>query len=168
MKLLELIRADRRLPLLGLTALLAIILGFFSLSPEAALAVIREGWYWMMLGTVVWFGWALWQLAREDRPWVAWRERPAWGTYLLVLIGGVLLLLRDTVLTQPTSEGAAGEEGHESAQKRMRQWREVGIGAQILRDLGIASIRLLAAHRRHYIGLSGFGIEIAETELLEG
>ena len=49
----------------------------------------------------------------------------------------------------------------------MRQWREVGIGAQILRDLGIVSIRLLAAHRRHYIGLSGFGIEIAETELLE-
>ena len=81
---------------------------------------------------------------------------------------GVLLLLRDTVLGQPTSESAVGEEGHESAQKRMRQWREVGIGAQILRDLGIISIRLLAAHRRHYIGLSGFGIEIAETEILEG
>ena len=80
---------------------------------------------------------------------------------------GVLLLLRDTVLAQPTSEGAVGEEEHESAQKRMRQWREVGIGAQILRDLGIGSIRLLAAHRRHYIGLSGFGIEIAETEILD-
>ena len=63
---------------------------------------------------------------------------------------------------------AGREEGHESAQRRMRQWREVGIGAQILRDLGIVSIRLLAAHRRHYIGLSGFGIEIAETELLDG
>ena len=79
----------------------------------------------------------------------------------------MLLLLRDTVLAQPTSEGAVGEEEHESAQKRMRQWREVGIGAQILRDLGIGSIRLLAAHRRHYIGLSGFGIEIAETEILD-
>ena len=81
---------------------------------------------------------------------------------------GVLLLLRDTVLAQPASDSAPGEEGHESAQKRMRQWREVGIGAQILRDLGVVSIRLLAAHRRHYIGLSGFGIEIAETEILDG
>ena len=81
---------------------------------------------------------------------------------------GVLLLLRDTVIGQPTSDGPEGEESHASAQRRMRQWREVGIGAQILRDLGIVSIRLLAAHRRHYIGLSGFGIEIAETEILEG
>jgi 3,4-dihydroxy 2-butanone 4-phosphate synthase/GTP cyclohydrolase II len=80
---------------------------------------------------------------------------------------GVFLLLRDTVVGQPTSEEAGSEEAHESAQRRMRQWREVGIGAQILRDLGIVSIRLLAAHRRHYIGLSGFGIEIAETELLD-
>lgn len=81
---------------------------------------------------------------------------------------GVFLLLRDTVVGQPSSDAApSAEEEHESAQRRMRQWREVGIGAQILRDLGIASIHLLAAHRRHYIGLSGFGIEIAETELLE-
>ena len=81
---------------------------------------------------------------------------------------GVFLLLRDTVVGQPTSDTVSGaEEEHESAQRRMRQWREVGIGAQILRDLGIVSIHLLAAHRRHYIGLSGFGIEIAETELLE-
>jgi 3,4-dihydroxy 2-butanone 4-phosphate synthase / GTP cyclohydrolase II len=50
----------------------------------------------------------------------------------------------------------------------MRQWRDVGVGAQILRDLGIGSIHLLATHLRHYIGLSGFGIAIAETELLEG
>jgi 3,4-dihydroxy 2-butanone 4-phosphate synthase/GTP cyclohydrolase II len=78
---------------------------------------------------------------------------------------GVFLLLRDTVVGQPAAENT---EEHASAQRRMRQWREVGIGAQILRDLGIASIHLLAAHRRHYIGLSGFGIEIAETELLEG
>ena len=80
---------------------------------------------------------------------------------------GVFLLLRDAVVAQPTSDGPTVDEGHESAQQRMRQWREVGIGAQILRDLGIVSIRLLAAHRRHYIGLSGFGIEIADTELLE-
>lgn len=84
---------------------------------------------------------------------------------------GVFLLLRDAVVAQPAQGDAAepaGEEHHQSAQRRLAQWREVGIGAQILRDLKIGSIRLLAAHRRHYPGLSGFGIAIAETELLEG
>ncbi|OYW33041.1 MAG: hypothetical protein B7Z45_08780, partial [Azorhizobium sp. 12-66-6] len=48
-----------------------------------------------------------------------------------------------------------------------RHWREVGLGAQILRDLGIVSIRLLASKARTYVGLAGFGIEIVETEHLE-
>ena len=51
---------------------------------------------------------------------------------------------------------------------RGRQWRDVGIGAQILRDLGISRITLLATGHRHYVGLSGFGIDIVATELLEG
>jgi len=44
----------------------------------------------------------------------------------------------------------------------------VGLGAQILKDLGISSIRLLAAARFTYVGLGGFGIEITGTEMLEG
>ena len=40
--------------------------------------------------------------------------------------------------------------------------------AQILRDLGVASIKLLASSERTYVGLSGFGIEIASTESLGG
>ena len=44
------------------------------------------------------------------------------------------------------------------------QWREVGLGAQILRDLGISSIQLLATRSRTYVGLAGFGIEIKGTE----
>ncbi len=80
---------------------------------------------------------------------------------------GVFVLLRDAVVAQPTADAEGGDETHASAQRRLRQWREVGLGAQILRDLGVASIRLLANHQRHYIGLSGFGIVIAETELLE-
>lgn len=82
---------------------------------------------------------------------------------------GVFILVRDAVIGQPLTgaAGEGGEENHGSAQRRLVQWREVGLGAQILRDLNIASIRLLAAHRRHYIGLSGFGIAITETELLE-
>ncbi len=58
--------------------------------------------------------------------------------------------------------------GGGSESKRVSQWREIGVGAQILRDLGIGSIKLLASAERTYVGLSGFGIEIASTEALGG
>jgi 3,4-dihydroxy 2-butanone 4-phosphate synthase/GTP cyclohydrolase II len=47
------------------------------------------------------------------------------------------------------------------------EWREIGLGAQILRDLGISSIRLRTPRPMTYVGLSGFGIEISSTEGLE-
>jgi 3,4-dihydroxy 2-butanone 4-phosphate synthase/GTP cyclohydrolase II len=52
-------------------------------------------------------------------------------------------------------------EGHE--QKTLRQ---VGLGAQILSDLGIHKIRLLTNTPRHVPALQGFGIEIVEQVLL--
>ena len=51
---------------------------------------------------------------------------------------------------------------------RTHQWREIGLGAQILKDLGISSIRLLTGSKWNYVGLGGFGIEIISTESLEG
>src|SRR6266566_1158489 len=74
---------------------------------------------------------------------------------------GVLILLRDgtagvPVVSIPKSADTA------SGEARTRQWREVGLGAQILKDLGVTSIRLLTTSRpMTYVGLSGFGIEIA-------
>ena len=62
---------------------------------------------------------------------------------------------------------AAEAEQHESAEVRAESWREIGLGAQILKDLGISSIRLLSTRERHYVGLDGFGIEIEETEILD-
>ena len=59
-----------------------------------------------------------------------------------------------------------GREGHSEAQARESEWLEIGLGAQILKDLGIASIRLLSSRERHYVGLEGFGIRIASTELI--
>ena len=56
----------------------------------------------------------------------------------------------------------------EAEAARTRQWREVGLGAQILKDLGVRSIRLLSSSKHNYVGLAGFGIEITETEALEG
>lgn len=57
-------------------------------------------------------------------------------------------------------------EHHAEAQAREEEWRQIGLGAQILKDLGISSIRLLASRERHYVGLEGFGIQISKTEIL--
>jgi 3,4-dihydroxy 2-butanone 4-phosphate synthase/GTP cyclohydrolase II len=40
--------------------------------------------------------------------------------------------------------------------------RDYGIGAQILRDMGISSIRLMTNNPKKIIGLKGYGIEIVE------
>jgi 3,4-dihydroxy 2-butanone 4-phosphate synthase/GTP cyclohydrolase II len=48
------------------------------------------------------------------------------------------------------------------------QWREIGLGAQILRDLDVSSIRLRTGNPRKYVGLAGFGIEIRAVEPIDG
>ena len=45
--------------------------------------------------------------------------------------------------------------------------RSYGIGAQILRDLGIRELRLMTNNPRKFIGLSGYGLEIVERVPLE-
>ncbi|ACA14960.1 3,4-dihydroxy-2-butanone 4-phosphate synthase [Methylobacterium sp. 4-46] len=78
---------------------------------------------------------------------------------------GVLVYLRDgTAGVPPTT---FREEQTEAEAARVRQWREIGLGAQILRDLGVVSIRNLATASRSYVGLSGFGIELLGDEPLE-
>jgi len=82
---------------------------------------------------------------------------------------GVLVYLRDGLAVPPREPEPAGDddEGHGSAQARRERWREVGVGAQILRDLGVHAIRLLTTSHRQYVGLSGFGIEIVADEPLD-
>lgn len=76
---------------------------------------------------------------------------------------GVLVYLRDGAV------GVATEalEEHQTAQTREREWRDIGLGAQILQDLGVDSIRLLTTQSRRYVGLEGFGITITGTEPVE-
>ncbi len=45
--------------------------------------------------------------------------------------------------------------------------RDYGIGAQVLHYLGVKSIRLLTNNPRKLIGISGFGLEIAERVAIE-
>ena len=78
---------------------------------------------------------------------------------------GVLIFLRDGTVGVPVAE-LPQNGGQPSAALRSHQWREIGLGAQILKDLGISSIRLLTSGEHRYVGLAGFGIEIAATELI--
>ncbi|HET6378970.1 MAG TPA: 3,4-dihydroxy-2-butanone-4-phosphate synthase [Methylocella sp.] len=78
---------------------------------------------------------------------------------------GVFIFLRDGSAGVPAH--ISGTEKPDSETKRLKEWRDIGLGAQILRDLGISSIRLRTGRPMNYIGLSGFGIEISSTEGLE-
>ena len=40
--------------------------------------------------------------------------------------------------------------------------KDIGIGSQILRDIGLSKIRLLTNSRRKLVGLDGYGLEIVE------
>jgi 3,4-dihydroxy 2-butanone 4-phosphate synthase/GTP cyclohydrolase II len=75
---------------------------------------------------------------------------------------GVIVILRDGAAGVPIQGIPSSDQNSEAA--RTKQWREVGLGAQILKDLGISSIRLLTSAKHRYVGLAGFGIEIVSTE----
>lgn len=84
---------------------------------------------------------------------------------------GVIIYLREGSVgvarnwQDETPEIPGHSEDHRSARNRQDEWLEIGLGAQILRDLGIQSIVLHASRERHYVGLEGFGIEISKTLL---
>ena len=58
--------------------------------------------------------------------------------------------------------GERSEDGHQ------RVLRQVGLGGQILSDLGIRRITLLTNQPTHVPALQGFGIEIVEQVPIPG
>jgi 3,4-dihydroxy 2-butanone 4-phosphate synthase/GTP cyclohydrolase II len=79
---------------------------------------------------------------------------------------GVVVYLREGSVGVGKAAGRRLPEEHAEAQDRESEWREIGLGAQILKDLGIGSIKLYASRERHYVGLEGFGIRISSTEII--
>jgi 3,4-dihydroxy 2-butanone 4-phosphate synthase/GTP cyclohydrolase II len=64
------------------------------------------------------------------------------------------------------------EQGHDTVEANERlgfrpDQREYGIGAQILRDLGVRQMRLMTNNPSKYIALNGYGLEIVERIPLE-
>jgi 3,4-dihydroxy 2-butanone 4-phosphate synthase/GTP cyclohydrolase II len=50
---------------------------------------------------------------------------------------------------------------------RLQQFRDFGIGAQILRDVGVGRIRWLTNRARQLVGLAGYGLEIVDIVPIE-
>jgi len=85
---------------------------------------------------------------------------------------GVLVYLHQTGPGYRVQKDAAGVERmvshgrdfmhYAGAVGQMQLQHESGIGAQILSDLGLHTIRLLTNHPRKIVALEGFGIEIVE------
>ncbi len=64
------------------------------------------------------------------------------------------------------------EQGHDTVEANERlgfraDQRDYGVGAQILRDLGVRKMRLMTNNPHKYIGLAGYGLEIVERIPLE-
>lgn len=76
--------------------------------------------------------------------------------------GGVLIYLRTGFVGVPhdTIENQSKED------ERRNQWLEVGVGAQIARDIGLSHIKLIAGREVEYVGVTGFGLTLDSTEIL--
>jgi 3,4-dihydroxy 2-butanone 4-phosphate synthase/GTP cyclohydrolase II len=75
---------------------------------------------------------------------------------------GVLIYLRSGFVGVPLDKLTS--QTKENARKA--QWLEIGVGAQILRDLGLTRIRLIAGREVDFVGVKGFGLTLEATELL--
>jgi 3,4-dihydroxy 2-butanone 4-phosphate synthase/GTP cyclohydrolase II len=85
---------------------------------------------------------------------------------------GVLVYLHQTGLGFRIQEGRVTSHSRDfmhyaSAAGQQLLQHESGIGAQILSDLGLHTIRLLTNHPRKIVALEGFGIEILEQVPVE-
>ena len=83
---------------------------------------------------------------------------------------GVILYLQPehkgpapSMVTYPRVEGKQQKDMNPSFVYRA-DFKEYGIGAQILRDLGVRKMRLLTNNKKHLVGLRGYGLEIRSLE----
>lgn len=74
---------------------------------------------------------------------------------------GALLYMQPANREEALLQKIAPSPGRPEPQQGM-DLRDYGIGAQMLRTLGLTRIRLLTQHPRKIIGLDGYGVEIVE------
>jgi 3,4-dihydroxy 2-butanone 4-phosphate synthase/GTP cyclohydrolase II len=74
---------------------------------------------------------------------------------------GVLLVLSGEDTTEALLARLAGQPTAASRDAEQQAWRQLGLGAQILADLGVRKLRVLGTPRK-LVGLGGFGLELVE------
>ena len=89
---------------------------------------------------------------------------------------GVLLYLnqegRGIGISNKIKAYALQDQGYDTVEANERlgfkpDQRDYGIGAQILGDLGVRSMRLLTNNPRKFVGLEGYGLSVSETVSIE-
>jgi len=82
---------------------------------------------------------------------------------------GVLVIIRDDrrkVVSETLTR--RDDKAVRKAQANERRNVEIGIGSQILRDLGVSDMVLLTNSPEHkYVGLDAFGLKIVGTQKIE-
>ena len=73
--------------------------------------------------------------------------------------------LHPSMVAYPRVEGKQQKDMNLSFVYRA-DFKEYGIGAQILRDLGVRKMRLLTNNRKHLVGLRGYGLEVTSLEAI--
>ena len=73
--------------------------------------------------------------------------------------------LHPSMVAYPRVEGKQQKDMNLSFVYRA-DFKEYGIGAQILRDLGVGKMRLLTNNRKHLVGLRGYGLEVTALEAI--
>ena len=89
---------------------------------------------------------------------------------------GVLLYLnqegRGIGLTNKIRAYELQDQGYDTVEANERlgfkpDQRDYGIGAQVLSELGVRSMRLLTNNPRKFVGLEGYGLSVSKTVPLE-
>jgi 3,4-dihydroxy 2-butanone 4-phosphate synthase/GTP cyclohydrolase II len=78
--------------------------------------------------------------------------------------GVIVYLRRESMADEIRAEAGAGEDTRRpsTASRGRNDFRDYGIGAQILRDVGVRKIRLLTNYPRRLVSLPGYGLEVVE------
>ncbi len=105
---------------------------------------------------------AMKRIAGEGCGVVVYIRRARSGDWLVARLEELAAQARSAAAENPSASAAPADGRRESA------LRDYGIGAQILLDLGLASIRLLTNSRRHIVGLDGYALEVQGREPFEG
>ena len=78
--------------------------------------------------------------------------------------GGVFIYLLGGFVGVPMAQLHEVSDSRET--ERAKEWLEIGVGAQIILDLGISDIQIIAGREIDYVGLKGFGINVESVSIL--